>query len=510
MPHQRPQQRDVGHDAENRELAERAVGSRERRRAGLRAHDQLGEQRVVVDADRVALADAAVHADAGPARLAIQQDGAGLRQKSVRGILGVHAQLDRVAALGQPVGRKRQGLPGSDQQLRAHEVEAGDQFRHRVLDLQARVHLEEEEPGRFGVAALDEELDRAGVLIAARACGRDGGLAHPRAQRPASSPATDSPRGPSDAGAGPSTRARTARRSRHARRRRSVSRHGGDARPGVPRRACRCQTHASASRRAACTACRASSPSRDDAHADATAAARRLDQGRTADALERRQHGLVGLLRRRVSRHDGHTRRLHQASRADLRSHRDHRRRRRADEDHAGVRAGLGKRRVLGEEPVPWMNGLGAAGSRAPRGSGRCAGNSPTGPPAPGAPPRRPRARDGCARRHRNRPPPCECPSRGTSASRGSQSRRDWRSGPSRTSVLATIGHRAVAPSRHRDCALRTRTSLTTSALLFSRNARIPSCPSGEARRSAMASRTASRPRWPTAWRTRRSDAWPR
>ena len=58
MPHQRAQERDVGHDAEDGELAERAVGARQRGGAGLRAHDQLGQQRVVVDADRVALAEA--------------------------------------------------------------------------------------------------------------------------------------------------------------------------------------------------------------------------------------------------------------------------------------------------------------------------------------------------------------------------------------------------------------------------------------------------------------------
>ena len=91
----------------------------------------------------------------------------------------------------------------------------------------------------------------------------------------------------------------------------------------------------------------------DDAHADAAAAARRLHQRRAADPLERGEQRLVGLIGGRLSRHDGHTGGLHQPSRADLRAHRDHRRRRRADEDDAGVRARLGKCRVLGEEPVP-------------------------------------------------------------------------------------------------------------------------------------------------------------
>src|SRR5690242_8088826 len=42
-----------------------------------------------------------------------------------------------------------------------HEIDAGDCFRYRMLDLQARVHLDEIE-----LAILVEELDRAGAGIA--------------------------------------------------------------------------------------------------------------------------------------------------------------------------------------------------------------------------------------------------------------------------------------------------------------------------------------------------------
>ena len=48
-------------------------------------------------------------------------------------------------------------------QLLLHQVEAGDGLRHRVLHLEARVHLDEEE-----LAILVEELDGADALITER------------------------------------------------------------------------------------------------------------------------------------------------------------------------------------------------------------------------------------------------------------------------------------------------------------------------------------------------------
>ena len=57
---------------------------------------------------------------------------------------------------------------GGDADLFAHDVEAGDGFGDGMLDLQARVHLDEIEP-----AVLEQEFDRAGAEIAdllERAC----------------------------------------------------------------------------------------------------------------------------------------------------------------------------------------------------------------------------------------------------------------------------------------------------------------------------------------------------
>ena len=90
-------------------------------------------------------------------------------------VLGVDADLDGVAAAGgvDVVLGERQRLAGRHPQLLGHEVEAGDELGDRVLDLEPGVHLEEEE-----VAVLEEELDGAGVDVAARLGDLHGRLAH--------------------------------------------------------------------------------------------------------------------------------------------------------------------------------------------------------------------------------------------------------------------------------------------------------------------------------------------
>ena len=103
---------------------------------------------------------------------------AGLRQVVGRGVLGVEARLDRVAYGLDPVRLGRQLLAERDQQLQPDEVESGDHLGHRVLDLKARVHLEEEELA----VRCQQELDRAGADVVDRLGRGDRRLAHPAAQ----------------------------------------------------------------------------------------------------------------------------------------------------------------------------------------------------------------------------------------------------------------------------------------------------------------------------------------
>ena len=68
---------------------------------------------------------------------------------------------------------ERERLAGGDADLLAHEVDARHELGDGVLDLEAGVHLEEPE-----LAVLVEELDGAGVVVAARLGDLDGRLAH--------------------------------------------------------------------------------------------------------------------------------------------------------------------------------------------------------------------------------------------------------------------------------------------------------------------------------------------
>ena len=69
---------------------------------------------------------------------------------------------------------ERQGLTRGDPKLPLDQIDARDDLGHRVLHLQARVHLEEEEP-----AVLVEELDRARPDVVHRPGRAHRRLAHP-------------------------------------------------------------------------------------------------------------------------------------------------------------------------------------------------------------------------------------------------------------------------------------------------------------------------------------------
>ena len=62
---------------------------------------------------------------------------------------------------------ERERLAGGDENLLAHEIDPRDHLGDRVLDLDARVHLEEEE-----LVAGDEVLDRPDAVVADRSAPR--------------------------------------------------------------------------------------------------------------------------------------------------------------------------------------------------------------------------------------------------------------------------------------------------------------------------------------------------
>ena len=66
------------------------------------------------------------------------------------------------------------GSPGRDPELVLDEIASGDELRDRVLDLEARVHLEERERA----AVVEQELAGAGAHVADRARESQGRVAH--------------------------------------------------------------------------------------------------------------------------------------------------------------------------------------------------------------------------------------------------------------------------------------------------------------------------------------------
>ena len=116
--------------------------------------DDLRQQGVELAADDPARLDAGVGAHAGAERRGEAGDRAGRGQEAAAGVLAVDAELDRVAARRGVV--EVELLAVGDAELPAHQVDAGDLFGDRVLDLQAGVDLEE---GDQAVLA-DQELAR--------------------------------------------------------------------------------------------------------------------------------------------------------------------------------------------------------------------------------------------------------------------------------------------------------------------------------------------------------------
>ena len=104
---------------------------------------------------------------------------AGRGQKIPVRVLGVDAALDGVAV--GPLRRRqpRQILAPGEAELQAHQVEARDHLRRRVLHLDARVHLQEVERA----VRRQDELDRAGAAVTLPLHQGQRGVRHARPQR---------------------------------------------------------------------------------------------------------------------------------------------------------------------------------------------------------------------------------------------------------------------------------------------------------------------------------------
>ena len=171
---ERGQEADIVADAADLEGVEGLAHAADRLRPARAGGDQLGDHRVVEDGNVGAFIDAGIDADLLPVRRTVADQAAGRGQEAAFRILGVDARLERPAVEPDVLLREGKRLAGGDADHQLHEVEAGHQLGHRMLDLQPRVHLQEVEIA----VAVDDELHRAGGAVADRPGQRHGLRAH--------------------------------------------------------------------------------------------------------------------------------------------------------------------------------------------------------------------------------------------------------------------------------------------------------------------------------------------
>ena len=160
--------------------------------ARVAMHNEFGHHGVVVGADGVALAHAVVKAN----RAALESGVRGLfvnlqmtcgRQEIVVGVFGADARFNGVACEFDLRLLKWQWLATGHTQLPLDQVQTCHGFGHRMLHLQAGVHLHEEEvhvdlASGFVIALLNNEFNGTSAHIIHGTCSRHGSFAHLFAQ----------------------------------------------------------------------------------------------------------------------------------------------------------------------------------------------------------------------------------------------------------------------------------------------------------------------------------------
>ncbi|CFK91655.1 Uncharacterised protein [Burkholderia pseudomallei] len=156
-------QRRGGLHAVDAQLAQRARRARERGRPAFVVHDQLREQRIVERRHRVARIEQRIDSNAGARGPDERIDAAGVGPEILQRVLRVDPAFERGAAQCDVALREAQRLAVRDAQHLAHEIDARDRLRHRMLDLDARVHLDEVE---LAARVVEQILERARAAIA--------------------------------------------------------------------------------------------------------------------------------------------------------------------------------------------------------------------------------------------------------------------------------------------------------------------------------------------------------
>ena len=166
-------ERNVGLDAHDDVLVKGAFHARDGLGAVPSPDDQLGDHGVVHIRNGIARVHAGVHPDARAARRTVAAQLAGGRGEVGQRVFGIDAALDGPAVELDVLLLERERLPLGDAYLLLDDVDAGHHLGHRMLHLHARVGLHE-----VKLAVREDELHRAGALVAHPSAGLDGYLAH--------------------------------------------------------------------------------------------------------------------------------------------------------------------------------------------------------------------------------------------------------------------------------------------------------------------------------------------
>ena len=177
---QADQKRNVRLHAANAELLQAALRPAGRLAEGAAPGGHLHQQRVVERRhDGAGEGGAAVEPNAHAARRTVVREPAVVGHELVRRVFGRHAALNRKAVRRDLILRRQADLRPVEpfalrnENLRSHDVDAGHFFGDGVLDLDPRIDLDEVQLVRV---RIDEELDRAGVVVAHRASDRERGI----------------------------------------------------------------------------------------------------------------------------------------------------------------------------------------------------------------------------------------------------------------------------------------------------------------------------------------------
>ena len=264
--------------------------------ARLARGDRLCEQGIVEQGHFGARRDAAIDADRR--RLAISDDAAAIGPKVLVGPFRRDPRLDRVAALAYAVLQDRQ--PVSPTAIRICHSTRSRPVIASVTGCSTwrRVFISRNQGSSSPL--LEDELDRAEIVVADGAGQRDGALEQLGADLAVAGSAPALPRAASGYCAGPSSRARTDGRHCRACRRRSALPDVAAAAPAFRSAATDRRRPPRASRRASVERRRQVRAVARPAHALAAAAGRGLDHQRKADRVAPPRAGVASTGRRRA------------------------------------------------------------------------------------------------------------------------------------------------------------------------------------------------------------------